>query len=248
MSSQRPRLATSVSITLLNLWSSSRRTPGTAPKLLASAVLSLLLIAPQLLIGCRTQEHFFDITGWLFVLSAADHYAEAFDRAADWSPDPYLIGITVYPYASKGGDHEPLLRYQFDSHTGGGSLYSVEFDGEEWTSRATELGASAVRPPPIDRGNWSLDSVDAWSIALANGGEDFLFRYQDPMTAIILTLNYPGGAEDAGRLTWRVNFFIVFGPSLDMHIDPHTGDINDVEERSTSGTLVEPTPTLRPTP
>lgn len=205
-------------------------------------MLSLLLVGLQVLPGCQATEHFFDVTGDLFVLSAADHYEEALHRATEWSTDAYLSGIMVHPWASKDGGREALLLYQFDSPTAGGSYYSVEFDGEAWISRVTEQSLSAIRPPPIDRGDWSLDSVDAWNIALANGGEEFLGHHQDPMTAMSLTLDYRGGGMDVGRLTWRVDFFIVFGPSLDMHIDPHTGDIIETDERSMSGTLVAATP------
>jgi hypothetical protein len=189
-------------------------------------------------LGCRTEEHFFDVTGDLLVLSAADHYEEALHRATEWSTDAYLSGIMAHPSGSEDGGRKPFLLYRFDSPTAGGSFYSVEFDGEAWISRVTKESLSAVRPPSIDREDWSLDSVDAWSIALANGGEGFLSQYQDPMTAMSLTLHYRGGGEDVGRLTWRVDFLILLGPSLDIHIDLHTGDIIESEQRSMSGTKV----------
>lgn len=93
-----------------------------------------------------------------------------------------------------------------------------------------------------------MDSVDAWSIALANGGEDYLLRQQDPMTSMAVELDRPRGFMEYGRLLWRVDFFILYGPSLDIFIDPQTGDIIESREQSMSGTLVVSTPTRPPTP
>jgi hypothetical protein len=207
------------------------------------ALLTALLLC-SLTVGCGTGEHFFDVTGDLFVLSAADHYEEALQRAAEWSTDAYLSGIMVIPCGSKDGGSEPFLLYQFDSPTGGGSYYSVEFDGEEWISRVTQRGLSGVTPPPIDRSDWSLDSVDAWSIALANGGEDFLSHHQEPMTAIGLRLDYWGGGEDLGRLAWRVDFLILSGPSLDIFIEPQGGYIIETGEHPMPGTPLAMTSTF----
>jgi Tol biopolymer transport system component len=211
------------------------------------AVLTLLLLC-SLTSGCQTEEHFFDVTGELLVLSAADHYGEALHRATEWRTDAYLSSIMVLPSRSKHSAREPFLMYQFASPTTSDSFYSVELDGEAWNSRKSELGPHAVRPSPIDRGDWSLDSVDVWGIALANGGEDFLLSYQDPMTSMAVELDYWGAGLGQGRLAWRVDFFILYGPSLDIFIDPQSGDIIETRERSMSGTLVATTPTTPATP
>jgi hypothetical protein len=209
------------------------------------AVLVVLgVLIPGLCVGCRTQEHFFDVTGDLLVLSAAEDHEEALQRATEWSMDAYLSGIMAIPCATKDGRREPFLLYQFDSPTGGGSYCSVEFDGDSWISRVKQRGLSGVTPPPIDRSDWSLDSVEAWSIALANGGEDFLSQHQDPMTAINLRLGYWGGGEDVGRLAWRADFLILSGPSLDIFIDPQGGHIIETGQRPTLGTPVAATATL----
>jgi hypothetical protein len=210
-------------------------------------VLTLLFLC-SLTSGCQTEEHFFDVTGDLVVLSAVEHYDEALERARGWRSDVYLISIMVLPCPSEGSRREPLILFQFQSPTETDSFCSVTLDGEAWSSDVTEVSPLAVRSAPIARSDWSLDSVDAWSIALANGGEDFLLRYQDPMTSMAVELDRPRGFMEYGRLLWRVDFFILYGPSLDIFIDPQTGDIIESRERSMSGSQVATTPTRRPAP
>ena len=209
-------------------------------------LISLLLCF--LISGCQTEEHFFDVTGDLVVLSAGDHYDEALDRAKQWREDAYLSGVFVSPTPSEERARKPWLVFDFDSLSTSEGSYVVEFDGEAWRSWVRELGPHVMRPTPIGRDDWSVDSIDAWSIALANGGEDFLLHYQEPMTGMGVQLSYRRVGSEHLRLEWTVDFSILFGPSLKIFIDPHTGDIIETEERSTSGTLVAPTPTRPPTP
>jgi hypothetical protein len=82
-------------------------------------------------------------------------------------------------------------------------------------------------------------------IAQANGGREFLLRYQEPMTLMSVELDRPRGFMEYGRLVWTVEFFILNGPSLDILIDPQSGKIIEVEEQSMSGTLVAAGPTCR---
>ncbi len=201
-------------------------------------VIVILLVVGACLSGCESEQHFFDVTGELYVLSAADHYDEALERAREWRPDAYLSSVMALTGASENGVDQPFLMYQFHSASTGDSFCSVEFDGESWSSRVTEQSLSAVRPSPIGRDDWSLDSIDVWSIALANGGEDFLLHHQDPTTSMAVELDYWRASMGIGRLSWRVDFFIVHGPSLDIFIDPQTGQIVESREGSMSGTLV----------
>jgi Tol biopolymer transport system component len=199
-------------------------------------------------VGCRTHEHFFDVTGDLYVISAVEHYDEALRRAREWMRDASLVAVRTGVGSSKDARTGPSLTFHFDSPSAAHSLYELRFADDGWTSEVVEVGSGATVPPPIHRTDWTLDSVDAWQIALANGGEDFLLRYQDPMTLMDVTLDYwrTGTGEEA--LAWRVNCYIIYGPGLSMLIDPKTGEIIEVEERSMSGTLVATTPTVPRTP
>jgi Tol biopolymer transport system component len=199
--------------------------------------------------GCRTEEHFFDVTGELFVLSAADHHDEALDRAREWRPDAQLTCISAMVSSTVPGKRPGAsLTYMFHSPSTADSFYILDFSSGNWSAEEATKGGMTVTPPPIVEDDWSLDSVDAWSIALANGGEDFLLHYQDPMTSMSVTLDYWRTSTGQERLAWRVHLFIVHGPGLDIRIDPYSGDIIEVQEGSMSGTLVATTPTLPPRP
>jgi Tol biopolymer transport system component len=212
--------------------------------------LILLTLSATLLpsVGCRTQEDVLDVAGDLYVPSAADHYPEALDRAMDWKADAHLIHIDSgvgYVDTTHGG---PSITFYFRAPSAPDSMYQVRLANEAWTSRVVDLGSGVAVAPLIEREQWTLDSVDAWSIAQANGGEEFLFHYHDPMTIMVASLEYwpvRGGEE---VLVWRANYMIPPSSSLDILIDPRTGDIIEVEERSMPGTLVATTPTPPPTP
>jgi Tol biopolymer transport system component len=212
-------------------------------------VLFVSWVLSAMIIGCAGREHFFDVTGDLVVLSAADHYEEALERAKEWKEDAYLSRISADVGAWTGdGRLVPSLTYMFHSPTTPDAFYILRLSDGVWSSEEAEQGRGPLKPAPVDPEDWSLDSTDAWSIALANGGEQFLLQYQDPMTIMSVTLDYWRAGITQGGLAWRVHYLILYGPSLDMIIDPKTGDIIESEERSMSGTLVATTPTLPPTP
>jgi Tol biopolymer transport system component len=211
-------------------------------------VFTLLLLC-SLTSGCQTEEHFFDVTGDLVVPSAVRHVGEASYRARQWREDAYLSRISADVGASVGDRRvTPSLTYMYDSPSTPDAFYILDFANGAWASEEAAKDLAALIPSPIRSEDWSVDSTDAWSIALANGGEQFLLHYQDPMTIMSVTLDYWGGGMGQGRLAWRVDFFILYGPSLDMLIDPKTGGIIEVQERSMSGSLVATTPTRPATP
>lgn len=196
---------------------------------LAAAVLVGVVLSSTI-IGCRTQEHFFDVSGELHVLSAAEHYDEALDQAIPWKPDAYLSRLSADVASSRIDDNIPdeRLTYMFDSPTDADFTYVLDFIGGSWSSDLIPAGAVE---PPIQREDWLLDSVDAWSIALANGGEDLLTEHQDPLTVMLVILEHVrvGDVEDV--LVWRVVYLVEpGGPGnrLDISIDPKTGDILQV--------------------
>lgn len=195
------------------------------------AMLWLLSVGPQVLVGCRPTEHFFDVTGELYVQSAADHYSEALDRAQEWQPGAYLSGISSIPARSSGAGHDAVLGYTFHSPSVPGEFMVLYYSEDVWSSEVVERDPALSLPLPIPNEDWLLDSVDAWSIALANGGEEFLLRHQDPLTNMGVSLDYWRIEADESVLAWRVDFLSLFTASLDMLIDPKTGDILEVEAK-----------------
>jgi hypothetical protein len=199
-------------------------------------------------VGCGTHEQPIGGPGDLYVLSAADYYSEASDRASKWSADAYLDGMSADVAYANGSDAGPSLSYTFHSPSAAESFYVLWLVGGTWSSEVVESQADSTMPRPIGPEQWSLDSTDAWEIAVANGVEAFLLHYRDPATMAGVTLDY--WTTDSGQevLAWAVRCSILYGPSLHMLIDPKSGDIIDIEERSVSGTLVATTPTLPATP
>jgi Tol biopolymer transport system component len=217
---------------------------------LVQAFLVLLALLAVLggTVGCRNQEGVPDALGDLHVLSAADYYSEALERAMDWKADARLISIGGGVGSSTSAGDGPSISFYFDAPSATDSMYEVRVTKDTWAPNVIELGSDTALAPPIARDQWALDSVDAWNIAQANGGEEYLRHYQGPMTIMVLTLDYWTTRAGEEKLAWRVLYDILYGPSLDMLIDPKTGDIIEVEERSESGTLVATTPTLPSTP
>ena len=202
----------------------------------------------SIVFGCGTQEHFFDVTGDLYVVSASQHYDGVLERATTWMADAALVRISAGVRSANTPRPGPSLTFMFGAPSAPNSYYALDLEKDGWFSRVVEVGSGAAVPPPIQRDEWSVDSVDAWSIALANGVEGFLAHYQDPTTMMDVTLDYWRTRTGQEVLAWRVICSILRGPGLYILIDPKTGDIIEVEERSTSGTLVATTPTLPATP
>lgn len=208
----------------------SARRSCTALRVGASAVRVACLTILFLAVGCSGRHHYFDVTGELHVPSAARHYDDAVRRAREWKQDAYLFSVTADVASStgappSGGD----LAYYFQSATTGTSFLALRLIDGAWSSEEIPKtsGESYRR---ISRDEWGLDSVDAWSIALAYGGEEFLIQHQEPLTSMQATLMYRTlGDEDV--LVWSVDFLILFGPRLLLDIHPVTGEILEVKTR-----------------
>jgi hypothetical protein len=200
-------------------WSRGTRKAGSTFVILALMWASLS--------ACGTQEHFFDVTGELLIPSAADYYKEALLRAQEWDQDAYLTQALAHPFASSGAPPSVLgVTYLFMSPASPTASYAVRMHEDQWTSEVLEK-TPVETSPPIDRSQWPLDSVDAWMIALANGGEEFLIEHQEPSTSMNATLLYCMIGEES-LLVWDVDFNILFGPRLMLRIDPRTGEILEV--------------------
>jgi Tol biopolymer transport system component len=186
--------------------------------------------------GCQTEEHFFDVTGELVVLSAAEHYDEALARARDWEADAYLASIDAS--VGSAADADARLSFQFDSPSNPQEYCGLDYADSRWEPSVEERGPAALTQAPIERDDWALDTVDAWSIGLANGVEDFLFTYQDPMTIMGVDLDYFRTSTGVAVLAWRVHCWLLNGPSIDLLIDAGTGRIIESERRRVAGTAI----------
>jgi len=191
---------------------------GVIVVLLASVTLTLWVS------GCSNRQHFYDVTGELIVPSAAEPYGEALSRAREWKPDAYLFAITAEVASSSGARPAGAdLAYYFESPTAGRSYLFLGMIDGQWREEVL-AGSTGVTHAEIAREDWVLDSVDAWGIALADGGDEFLIEHQEPLTNMDVELTYrPVGDEDL--IVWSVSFSIPFGPRLWLKIDPLSGKI-----------------------
>lgn len=203
----------------------------TESRVAMGVVLLGLLTLSSSMVSCASRQHFFDVTGELYVPSAAEHYEEALARAIEWKGDAYPFSLTADVASSSGapptGGH---LAYYFESVATRRSFLKLRLAHGAWTSEVISK-SSAETYPPMERENWVLDSVDAWSIALANGGEEFLIEHQEPLTSMAATLRHRMVGDHADVLVWEVDYTILFGPKLLLVIDPTSGEILEVKAR-----------------
>jgi Tol biopolymer transport system component len=189
-----------------------------------------------IIVGCRSQEYFFDVTGELSVVSASQHYDEAVARAEDWKADAYLASIRAD--VGSAADTDGRLLFQFDSPSAPLEYYSLDFADNTWHASVEEVGPASLTQAPIEREDWVLDTVDAWSIGLANGVEDFLLKYQEPTTIMGVDLDYYRTRSGVVVLAWRVHSWLINGATTDLLIDPGTGEIIETMRSSMSGTRI----------
>ena len=170
----------------------------------------------------------------LFVLSAAEHYDHALQRAIDWRDDAYLTSIGAGPGSARvEGDYASLM-YTFESPSRPTEFHNADLWGGVWTCYSERQSRLSFTGLPIERRDWVLDSVDAWTIAQANGAQDLLRKHSGSDMLIIVQLDRfrVGAIEDV--LVWRVVHSVrphVRGGHLDILIDPETGDILDVQAK-----------------
>lgn len=209
-----------------------QRRPSPRPRAPLLGAVSALVVLAYFATACQTQQHFFDVTGDVLVVSAADYYPQTMDEARQWKPDAHLGRIGASPAASALIMQMPYLCYYFESASAESEFYEVRLRHGTWRGEAVSKAASSVTYPPIKREDWTLDSVDAWAIAQANGGEDFLLRHQDPLTMMAITLSHERVGDRENVLVWRVWYRVgsaTVYSALDMMIDPKTGDILRLE-------------------
>ena len=161
----------------------------------------------------------------------------AMTAARQWHNDAYLIDADAHIPASRPDGTftiQSRVSFSFMSRADTQHWYAVGFDSMgtldvfEFSGRAT---SSEVHP--IASGDWQLDSIDAWRIALANEGQALLEKYEQQTVDMRCSVNlerwYPAYT---GQVVWRVMCFdIVTLKSFDFWIDAQTGAIVENEAK-----------------
>lgn len=193
------------------------------------SLLSLWIVACGIL-SPPTREHLADTSDDLFVLSAAEHYDQARETAVNWQTDAYLVRVSAIP-ASSASRFGPALTFMFGSPSAPHSTYVLHLLQGTWESTVLRKGAGEDMGWPIKPEDWPVDTVDAWSIAQANGGRDFLAAHRSSQTSKMLILKYQSVGTAENVLAWRVLYLAHParpGGDLDVVIDPKTGEILEV--------------------
>jgi hypothetical protein len=164
-------------------------------------------------------------------LSAREFYPLAVKRARQWKSDAYLEWVTV-GFRREEDSRHLSLSYGFESP--GDDRYSLLITFREGSEEPQVENIYHQVPievrNSIDIDAWPLDSVDVLPIAQGNGGREFLVRHRSKSVVTYLDLkpelNVPGA-----RLVWRAGYLdLVTRDSLDIIVDPLTGEILEIEE------------------
>ena len=213
---------------MLGASSLSRRGRCSRPKTAFWPALLCCFVLCGVAAGCRPNDDLLDVAGELHVVSAAQHYEEALQRATLWQSDAYLSGIVATPGSTAGVGHYPGLGYSFHSASAPGAFFVANFSADRWSSEVATRDSGVPLPLPISRADWRLDSIDAWRIAQANGGSEFLLSHKDPLANMGIALDYWRLNTGQMVLGWNDSYLVLFTSSLDLTIDPKTGDILEV--------------------
>lgn len=148
--------------------------------------------------------------------------------AREWEPDAFLFSVAVKPLSKNlnpRGQTPDRLSFQFVAPNNTWESLAVTFalDGTPEISR-WPLADSPNEYIPIQQSDWTLDSTDAWRIALEEIQETTTRPNEINATMHLERWNPPR----SGQVLWYVgNRSSAPGVSLRIWIDPKTGEIVD---------------------
>ena len=155
----------------------------------------------------------------------------AMEAAKQWHPDVYMTGAhAIVPASRPDGTFTIQGRVTFDFRSKADTQHSylVGFDSKGVLD-VFEFSYTVPQSDdlPIESGDWPLDSLDAWWIVQANGGNALLEEYQrqtiDMRCALSLQRWNP---PHTGRVLWHVGCMdAVTEKSFDFWIDAQTGEV-----------------------
>jgi hypothetical protein len=168
----------------------------------------------------------------LRTLSAQEFYPLALEIAQEWKPDAYLADIEVDFLPEE--DHERRLSMSFGFESPSDDRHSVLiFFREDTDEPEVEIidhpNPIAVRNP-ISSEDWPVDSVEALAISQANGGNEFVTKYDPEMTYLFLRLEERRPIVPGVGLRWRVSYSnLGTGEYIRVMLDPQTGEVIEVD-------------------
>ena len=208
------------------------RTRWAGARLLFVLLLAALAIVPQLV---RREVEVSSAPDFGDVPSAAEVYPAAQAEAYTWRSDARLTGIRVHIRPSR------RTTFFFDSAadpTIGLVVFAHEgTDGSRLTAEEVALEPT-IEEPAIRAEDWPLDSPDVFGAAVKNAASGFLLQHPDSSNWY---MQFPGyGAPNPDDVLWRVAFGEPFADSLDVYVDPVTGEVKEAEFKAAYAPTVVP--------
>jgi hypothetical protein len=164
----------------------------------------------------------------LRVLSVKEHYPQALAVAREWRSDA-MLNLAIARFRPAEGPKELSISYFFNSAGPPAKWLTVRVK-EQGAGLVVETEEGELFPgqplgDPVDPLELPLDSPEALSIILQNGGANFLARHNNPFSPIGLHLEYRRTWYSEGPLVWSANFADqVTRENVVIRIDAHTGE------------------------
>ncbi len=177
--------------------------------------------------------------------SMKEFYLPALTEARKWRQDAYMVDASI------NIRHSGILgSFAFDSASDpeAGLLYFISVSDEGFQTETKEVDASGriKSDPAIEPDEWALDSLDVARIAYENGGDAFLKEHPEVNTVLLHLMRVSGSASSRtglpqGEVIWVATFYRLRKVSIDIYIDPITGDVlaTDFQEGGLDFELLE---------
>ena len=161
--------------------------------------------------------------------SVKEYYPQALAEARKWRQDAYMVDASINIRPSR-----ILGSFAFDSASDpeAGLLYFIIASDEGFQTETKEVDASGrmKSDPAIEPNEWALDSLDIARIAYENGGDAFLKEHPEVNTVLLHLMRVSGSASGRtgliqGDVIWVATFYRLREVSIDIYIDPITGEV-----------------------
>ncbi len=165
------------------------------------------------------------------VLSVKQHYPEALSVAREWRSDAQLDGVIArFRPATETGKLTIAYGFRSPSDPSGGFLIWVKLEESGLEIVTDDFAYPPDKPvgEPIDPLQLPLDSAEALSIIMQNGGAEFIAQHGMIPWPLGLHLEYRQSYSSEGPLVWTGSFGD--RATLDsayIRIDAYTGELVD---------------------
>jgi hypothetical protein len=161
------------------------------------------------------------------VPSARAHLDRAMHLAKQWRNNASLIELKA-DVVSIGRSGPATVTFRFESPSESHLIYSVECAAQTCLGQEFEVGKAFIADGwvPIEFDDQMIDSLEAATVGLQNGGKRFL-SVKDAIIWVRLGRDIP---RDVGDVVWLAYHGSLAGEELGVVIDPYTGKVIRLEK------------------